>query len=366
MSKAFMHLSEKETQYSSRVKKSIDALKDASMIPKDELVNLLKWISFEDAQYLFEQANEVKTRFYENRVFLRALIEISNYCTRECYYCGISGLIHRNDRYRLSGEALMSSIDEAARQGYQTFVLQGGEDPYFSTNLLVDYIKRIKERYPEHRVTLSLGEKSYEEYKALYDAGADRYLLRHETASKRLYEEIHGPSMSYEKRRSCLRDLKDIGFQVGAGFMVGLPNQRAEDLVEDLIFLHDLNPDMVGIGPYIVHDETRMKDSTSGGYLETLVMVALTRLVLPKALLPATTALGVLEPLGRERALMCGANVLMPNVSPKENLVKYEIYKNKSYAKDQTMQDLNARLEERHLSLDFSRGDVYGWRQNND
>lgn len=364
--KVFSNVLQQTSVYSSNVRAIIDQLGDGDIVNKDGIVYLLTYIANDDAVYLFEKANEMKTRFYQNRVFLRALIEISNYCTRDCYYCGISGLISRSDRYRMDQDTLMSSIDQAAHKGYQTFVIQGGEDPFFTTDLLVDYIKTIKENYPNHRVTLSLGEKSYEEYKRLYDAGVDRYLLRHETASKKLYEEIHGPSMSFEKRRSCLYDLKRIGYQVGAGFMVGLPNQTADDLASDLLFLKALDPEMVGIGPYIVHDDTLMKDATSGGYLETTIMVALARLILPKALIPATTALGVLEPLGREKALLRGANVLMPNVSPKDNLEKYEIYKNKTYAKDQTLDNLRDRLDGMGLELDFSQGDVYGWRKYND
>lgn len=366
MKEVFSNLSNQTSTYSSSVRMVIDKLGNGSFVGKEELAHLLTHIAFEDTLYLFEKANEVKTRFYQNRVFLRALIEISNYCTRECFYCGISGLIKRGDRYRMDKDTLMQSIDQAARKGYQTFVIQGGEDPYFQVDLLVEYIKDIKKAYPDKRITLSLGEKSYDDYKKLFDAGADRYLLRHETASKALYNEIHGASMSFEKRRSCLRDLKNIGFQVGAGFMVGLPNQSADDLASDLVFLRELNPEMVGIGPFIVHNETLMKDATSGGYLETTIMVALARLVLPKALIPATTALGVLDPQGREKALLRGANVLMPNVSPKDNLQKYEIYKNKTYAKDQTLDDLEVRLNDMGLLLDFSQGDVYGWRQEND
>jgi len=366
MSQAFSYLHKTSSPYSADIRHIIDGLKEGQELVKEDLVKVLGFSSSLDAEYLFEQANYVKTRFYGNRVFLRALIEISNYCNRDCYYCGISGLIDRDDRYRLDEETLLSTIDQAASYGYQTFVLQGGEDPYFNTDRLVNYIKTIKERYPNHRVTLSLSEKDYEDYQRLFDAGADRYLLRHETASKSLYEQIHGPNMSFAKRRECLLDLKKSGFQVGAGFMVGLPNQTASDLADDLLFLKGLDPAMVGIGPYIVHEDTKMKDAKSGGLVETLMMVALARLILPKALIPATTALGVLDALGRERALLCGANVLMPNVSPEENLMKYEIYKNKTYAKDQSMKDLSKRLEEQGLELDFSAGDVVGWRRQND
>lgn len=361
---SFLH--QTSSPYSEEVRASIDQLVDGHTPSKDALLRILSYSSKEDATYLFEQAKAVKTRFYGNRVFLRALIEISNYCVRDCYYCGISGLIDRDDRFRLDEKELMNAIDQAASYGYQTFVLQGGEDPYFTTERLVKYIKMIKEKYPMHRVTLSLGEKDYRDYQRLFDAGADRYLLRHETASKSLYEQIHGPGMKFEKRRECLYDLKKSGFQVGAGCMVGLPNQTAEDLVEDLLFLYELDPAMVGIGPYIMHDDTKMKGEESGDYYETLMVVALARLLLPKALIPATTALGVLDPLGREKALMCGANVLMPNVSPKENLVKYEIYKNKTYAKDQSIADLSDRLKEMGVTLDFSAGDVLGWRRQND
>jgi biotin synthase len=366
LNKLFSNVSKQTSVHTDDVRLIIDQLVEGISVSENELAYLLTYISYNDAIYLFEKADEVKTRFYQNRVFLRALIEISNYCTRQCYYCGISSLINRHDRYRMDKDTLLNSVDLAANKGYQTFVLQGGEDPYFTVDLLVDYIKTIKKRHPNHRVTLSLGEKSFEEYQRLFEAGADRYLLRHESASKRLYEEVHAPSMSFEKRRECLRNLKKIGYQVGAGFMVGLPNQTANDLAKDLLYLKELDPEMVGIGPYIVHDETMLKNAKSGGYLETTIMVALTRLILPKALIPATTALGVLEPLGREKCLLRGANVLMPNVSPVDNLSKYEIYKNKTYAKDQTLSDLEVRLNQMSLALDFSQGDVYGWEYNND
>lgn len=365
MKQAFSYLSKQTSIYSEKVRQIIDNMVVGTSVDKDDVVYLITYISYEDALYLFAKVNKVKTRFYQNRVFLRALIELSNYCSRECYYCGISALVDRVDRFRLDEETLMNTIHKAAAEGYQTFVLQGGEDPYFSINMLVKYIKMIKKTYPKHRITLSLGEKSFDEYQKLFDAGADRYLLRHETASKKLYEAIHAPSMSFERRRTCLLDLKQIGYQVGTGFMVGLPNQTADDLASDLLFIKELNPEMVGIGPYIVHDQTLMKDASSGGYLETTIMVALARLCLPKALIPATTALGVLEPRGREKALLRGANVLMPNVSPEDNLVKYEIYNNKITAKNQTLLELEKRLSDMNLTLDLSQGDVYGWRSLN-
>ena len=244
--------------------------------------------------------------------------------------------------------------------GYRTFVIQGGEDSYYTDEVLTDIIRTMKEKHEGIRVTLSLGERSYESYKALKEAGADRYLLRHETASRRLYEHLHADFMSFDNRRQCLYNLRDLGYQVGAGLMVGSPTQENSDLVKDLVFLKDLNPHMVGIGPYLCHSDTELAGNDSGTLTETLIMVALVRLILPKALLPATTALGTLDKLGRENALKVGANVMMPNISPTETRELYEIYQDKICTGDTSKQCrgcIETRIKAFGHDIDLGVGD---------
>ena len=314
---------------SRKIYELIDKLALNNHLKKDEFLAILDNISNAETSYLFKKAFDEKYKYYQNRVYLRALIEISNYCKMGCKYCGINVSVKSADRYRLSVEDILDCCDIGYELGYRTFVIQSGEDSYYSDKILVDLLNKIKKKMPDTRVTLSLGERTKESYKALYDAGADRYLLRHETASRRLYEYLHASFMSFDNRRQCLNNLKEIGYQVGAGFMVGSPTQTNEDLVMDLEYLKELNPHMVGIGPYLCHEDTELRGNISGTLVETLIMVALTRLMLPKVLLPATTALGGLNAIGREKALKVGANVMMPNISPTENREKYEIYQNK-------------------------------------
>jgi biotin synthase len=334
--------------------KVLDLITELSVkeeLKREEYQYLLDHISKDEIDYLFTMSFYKKMEVYGNKVFLRALIEISNYCKMGCKYCGINVFNHSVNRYRLNKEEILACCDIGYELGYKTFVLQGGEDSYYTDELLVDLIKTIKNLYPDTRITLSLGERSKESYKALYDAGADRYLLRHETASRRLYEYLHHDFMSFDNRRECLNNLKEIGYQVGAGFMVGTPTQTNQDLVEDLLYLKALNPHMVGVGPYLCHSETELKGNESGTLIESLVMVALVRLVLPKALLPATTALGTLDTLGREKALKAGANVMMPNISPTENRKNYEIYQNKICTGDTESQCRNC-VESRVAAFD--------------
>lgn len=312
-----------------RIYELIDRLSEQNILEREEFLFILDHISLDEVKYLFQKGYEVKSKYYQNRVYLRGLIEISNYCKMGCKYCGINYQVEGIERYRLTVDEILECCNIGYQLGYRTFVIQSGEDSYYSDNLLIGMLQEIKTKFPDVRVTLSLGERSKESFQTLFDAGADRYLLRHETASKRLYEHLHPSFMSFENRRQCLNDLKEIGYQVGGGFMVGSPTQTNEDLVEDLLYLKELGPHMVGIGPYLCHSDTELKGNDSGTLQETLVMVALTRLILPKALLPATTALGSLDKIGREKALKVGANVMMPNISPTENREKYEIYQNK-------------------------------------
>ncbi len=342
-----------------RINELIDMLYKNENLEDDLLLELITQIDASTAPYLFEKALEKKTLYYKDTVFMRGLIEFTNYCKQNCNYCGIRGKNSKVDRYRLSKDAILNCCEEGYNLGYRTFVLQGGEDPFFTDEVLVDLIKAIKSGYPDCAITLSVGERSYESYALLKQAGTDRYLLRHETATKALYESLH-PGMSFENRRECLHNLKELGFQVGAGFMVGLPNQTPSDLVADLRFIKELEPEMVGIGPYIPHDETPLKGAKGGTVEETLVMVALARLLLPKALLPSTTAMGTLDPKGREKALKAGANVVMPNLSPTDVREKYELYKDKICTGDEAAhcrQCIEGRIKSAGFRVDMGRGD---------
>jgi biotin synthase len=346
------------------MKARIDQLAANNTLPREELLDLIQNITEEDRLYLFEKSLEAKETFYDKSVFMRGLIEISSYCAQNCSYCGIRRDNENAERYRLDIEQILACCKEGYDLGYRTFVLQGGEDPYYTDERLVELLTAVKNKYDDIAITLSLGERSYESYKTLKEAGADRYLLRHETASKHLYEALH-PDMSFENRQKCLWDLKKLGFQVGAGFMVGLPNQTAEDLVADLLFLKELEPHMVGIGPFIPHSETPIGHNPGGTVEQTLLMLSLVRLLLPKALLPSTTALGTIDEKGREKALKVGANVVMPNLSPIDVRAKYELYENKICTGDEAAHCracIEGRINSVGFYVDMSKGDHYEWR----
>lgn len=346
------------------MKARIDRLAANNTLPREELIDLIQNITEEDRLYLFEKSLEAKETFYDKSVFMRGLIEISSYCAQNCSYCGIRRDNDNAERYRLDIDQILACCKEGYDLGYRTFVLQGGEDPYYTDERLVELLTAVKSKYDDIAITLSLGERSYDSYKLLKEAGADRYLLRHETASKALYESLH-PDMSFENRRQCLQDLKSLGFQVGAGFMVGLPNQTAEDLVEDLLYLKELEPHMVGIGPFIPHSETPIGHNPGGTVEQTLLMLSLVRLMLPKALLPSTTALGTIDERGREKALKVGANVVMPNLSPTDVRAKYELYENKICTGDEAAHCracIEGRINSVGFYVDMSKGDHYEWR----
>ncbi len=339
--------------------KLIDALDKNGDLPENDLLAILDQIDSTSYEYLREKADRKRKLHYDDRVFMRGLIEFTNFCAQDCSYCGIRASNIKADRYRLTQEDILSCCAEGYRLGYRTYVLQGGEDPWFTDEKLCAIIEEIKTRFPDTAITLSVGERSRESYQRLFDAGADRYLLRHETASKRLYERLH-PGMSFTNRMECLKNLKEIGFQVGAGFMVGLPDQTNSDLVMDLKFLHDFNPHMIGIGPFIPHSDTPLGGSDGGTVEKTLVMVALTRLMVPGALMPATTAMGTLDSLGREKAIKAGANVVMPNLSPTDVRTKYEIYENKICTGDEAAHCrvcIEKRIQGAGYTVDMSRGD---------
>jgi biotin synthase len=309
---------------------------------------------------LFAEAAAVRDAHYGKNVYFRGLIEFSNYCKNDCYYCGIRRSNSEAHRYRLSDEMILDCCQVGDLLGYKTFVLQSGEDPYWTDERMAALVSRVRAEFPAHAITLSIGEKSRAAYESFFQAGADRYLLRHESADEKHYASMHPASMKLSHRKQCLYDLKDIGFQVGAGFMVGTPGQTPECLLEDLRFLEELRPHMVGIGPFIPAANTPFEHYPQGTVAQTLRMVALTRILLPKALLPATTALGTIDDEGREKALRAGANVVMPNLSPVTVRKKYALYDNKICTGDEAAECLVC-LQGRILGAGFlpnmGRGD---------
>lgn len=295
----------------------------------------------EDEQYLFSKADSRKREIYQDKIFIRGLIELSNYCKNNCLYCGIRAANKNISRYRLTKEQVLGCAVNGYELGFRTFVLQGGEDTAYSDKDICDMVSSIKELFPDCAVTLSIGEKSYESYKAYREAGADRYLLRHETANKEHYKQLHPEAMSFENRLRCLQDLKALGYQVGSGFMVGSPYQTPQDLITDLRFLQEIQPDMIGIGPFIPHHQTPFANKKQGELHLTLRMLSILRLMFPKALLPSTTALGSIDPDGRIMGLQCGANVVMPNLSPLDVRELYKIYDNKAYINAEAAEGLS-------------------------
>lgn len=347
------------------MKKIIDKLYEENYINEKELCNLLNNMSENDRTYLMEKANDTRLREYGKKVYLRGLIEFTNYCARNCDYCGIRNSNKNADRYRLSLQEILLCCSKGYDLGYRTFVLQGGEDPFYTDDKIIEIVKKIKSKFPDCAVTLSIGEKSYDSYKKYYDAGADRFLLRHETASKELYEKLH-PNMSFENRQKCLENLKEIGYQVGAGFMLGLPGQTNEDYVKDIMFLKKLKPHMVGIGPFIPQSNTPLGEENGGTVKDTLTMLSIIRLFLPNVLLPATTALGTIDPIGREKGLKAGANVAMPNLSPMSVRAKYALYDGKICTGDEAAECrkcIENRINNSGFELDMSRGDNKLWER---
>ncbi|WP_295067849.1 [FeFe] hydrogenase H-cluster radical SAM maturase HydE [Ruminococcus sp.] len=294
-----------------------------------ELKSLIETDDEAAAKLLREKADKVRQKHYGKKVFLRGLIEVSSYCKNDCLYCGIRRSNKDADRYRLSREDILSCCENGYELGFRTFVMQGGEDGTFTDDFMCDVISEIKSKYPDCAVTLSLGERSYESYKRMKEAGADRYLLRHEAASEELYSQLHPEGMSLENRKKCLFELRELGYQVGAGFMVGAPHQTTEHIIADLRFLQELQPQMIGIGPFIPHHNTPFAEEKGGTLELTLRLLGILRLMFPKVLLPATTALGTIAPNGRELGLQTGCNVVMPNLSPVKVRKKYDLYDNK-------------------------------------
>ena len=325
------------------MKKLIDKLFETENLTDLELKALL--LDDSENEYLRKKAEEKRISVYGRDVYIRGLIEISNYCKNNCLYCGIRAGNKCAVRYRLSTEDILSCCDMGYEAGFRTFVLQGGEDPKQDDEFIISTVKKIKEKYPDCAVTLSVGEKSYESYKKYREAGADRYLLRHETIEKSHYQKLHPENMSLENRVRCLKDLKSLGFQTGCGIMVGSPYQEIDYIVKDLRFMKEFSPEMVGIGPFIPHKDTPFRDEKSGSVNLTLKLLSIVRLMLPKVLLPATTALGTLSEDGRSRGILAGANVIMPNLSPKAAREKYMLYNNKINTGIESVEGLEALKE---------------------
>lgn len=338
----------------------IDKLKTQRSLTRDEWTALIVGRTPELAGYLFELARKERHLHYGHDVYVRGLIEFTNYCRNDCLYCGIRKSNPHVSRYRLSEEHILDCCRIGYDLGFRTFVLQGGEDGYYTRERMVHLIERIRFRHPDCAITLSIGEKSREDYQAFYEAGANRYLLRHETFNANHYSRLHPPSLSAAARQKCLWDLKDIGYQTGTGFMVGSPYQTPQDLAEDMLFIRELNPQMVGIGPFIPHHDTPFSNEAAGTLELTLFMLGLLRLMLPKVLLPSTTALGTIDPKGRELGILAGANVVMPNLSPTGVRKEYALYDNKICTGDEAAecrQCLERRMESIGYRVVTARGD---------
>lgn len=321
---------------------------------KDKSLSLSEWekllstFTEDDAKYASDIAREIAVSKFGKKIFFRGIVEFTNYCKNDCYYCGIRCSNKNAVRYRLTKEDILECCEEGYKYGYRTFVLQGGEDNHYTDDIMVDIVSSIHERFPDCAITLSIGEKSRESYQRFFDAGATRYLLRHETANEEHYGKLHPAKMSLKNRMNCLKDLKEIGYQTGCGCMVGTPEQRITDLCEDMMYMSEFKPQMIGIGPFIPHKDTPFKDFSSGSVEMTLFLLSLCRIMLPNVLLPATTALGTAKSDGRKQGVLCGANVIMPNLSPIAVRKNYLLYDNKAISGEDAGENLKVLQD--HMS----------------
>lgn len=337
----------------------IDRFRRVHEITRDELEWLLE-LSEDHAEYLFQSAREVCDEVYGRKIYMRGLIEYTNYCKNNCFYCGIRAGHVGLSRYRMTNERIMSSVVRGYALGARTFVIQGGENPMDSDDDIVEMVRLIHDAYPDCAITLSVGEKKRESYEKFFEAGATRYLLRHETANRDHYRKLHPANMSLEHRISCLFDLKEIGFQVGCGMMIGTPGQDIDCLYDDLQLIKELEPHMIGIGPFIAKSDTPFAQERGGTLDTTLKMLSILRLMQPKVLLPATTALATLDIQGYEKGIMAGANVVMPNITPKEVKGRYVLYDGKhglTAEGEEQVEELKARIEDIGYELTVDRGD---------
>lgn len=346
---------------SDKAKALIDKLALTRSLSLSEWAEAVKWFSPAAAEYARGIAAAERERIYGKDVYVRGLIEISNYCKNDCFYCGIRRGNKKCERYRLTESEILNCCKEGYALGFRTFVLQGGEDPFFSDDILCRIISEIKRVYDDCAVTISMGERSFESYRRLFAAGADRYLLRHETANKEHYGLLHPENMSFDGRIKCLIYLREAGFQVGCGMMVGSPFQTAENLAEDLKFIEEFSPDMCGIGPFIPHADTPFAEFPAGSAELTCYLLSLIRILKPNILLPATTALATVDATGREKGLLAGANVVMPNLSPVGVRKKYSLYDNKVCTGEEAaecVKCLSRRVEGAGFRIVRHRGDI--------
>lgn len=348
--------------------KLIDVLKEQRKLKDEEYKQLLCNLNADEKAYLFSKAREVAQATYGSNVFIRGLIEFTNYCKNDCYYCGIRVGNRHINRYRLTKEEILSCCKQGYHLGFRTFVLQGGEDNGYTTTAMCEIIQSIRQQYQDCAITLSFGEKDYDTYLAYYQAGANRYLLRHESINPKHYQSLHPSTMHIESRVTCLQNLKKIGFQTGSGVMVGSPNQTVENIIEDIKFLQALQPEMIGIGPYLPHRDTPFRDEKKGDVEQTLILLAILRLQHPKALIPATTALSTIASDGREKGILAGANVVMPNLSPMGSREYYQLYNDKAYMNAEAAESLSMlekRLESIGYKISYDRGDFILEGENN-
>ena len=280
-------------------------------------------------KYLREKARDKADKVFGKYIFMRGLIEFTNYCKNDCIYCGIRKSNKKVERYRLNKKEILECCKIGYDIGFRTFVLQGGEDNFFNIERMSNIARAIKKEFPDCALTLSIGEKEEEYYKELKNNGANRFLLRHETADSEHYSKLHPKYMSLENRKECLRFLKSLGFQTGTGMMIGSPFQKLENIAGDLIFMQEIKPEMIGIGPFLPHKDTPFANEKIGELELTLILISILRLIFPLSLIPATTALGTIKEGGRELGILHGANVVMPNLSPMNVRKKYLLYNNK-------------------------------------
>lgn len=340
--------------------KIIEKLSQFHTASKDELAELIDNISDSELEFLRQKAQKTAQKHFGNKIFVRGLIEFSSFCKNDCLYCGIRRSNKNVVRYRLTKEQIMQCCRQGYELGFRTFVLQGGEDGYFDDDKMCDIVKAIHNEFEDCAITLSLGERSFDSYKRLFECGADRYLLRHETADEEHYGKLHPKEMSLKNRKNCLYNLKKIGYQTGAGFMVGSPYQTTQALVEDLMFLQDLKPQMCGIGPFIHHNDTPFANKKDGSVRQCLLLLSIIRLMHPNILLPATTALGTADKFGREKGILHGANVVMPNLSPIAHRKDYSLYDSKICTGDEAaecIKCLSGRMKNIGYTLTVDRGD---------
>ena len=338
----------------------IEKLAEQRCLSEQEFVSLIERRNDAVAGKLRQIAVGLRQENYGNDVYLRGLIEFTNYCKNDCYYCGIRRSNDKIERYRLTGEQILDCCQVGYELGYRSFVLQGGEDPWYTPQRIAELVQQIKSRWPDCAVTLSVGEQDAQVYQSWFDAGADRYLLRHETADFDHYRQLHPKSQSLEKRMGCFWELKRIGYQVGCGFMVGAPYQTARQLAKDLLFIRELEPEMVGVGPFIPQKDTPLGSQKAGSLELTLYLLSIIRIMLPQVLLPATTALGTIHPQGRELGILSGANVCMPNLSPVAVRKQYALYDNKICTGEEAaecVQCLRRRVESVGCQVPTTRGD---------